>query len=455
MVFLINYGLFSQETQISDAELVQNEKLMRSLGKDIFQLNGVPFVQPMVEAVNSISNDGFYNTAYLKSGKDSWSFSFKIHTMYGAVPNSKQWYKPELPSTPFQLSDPENPENGLYGYSEMKLIPPSFSIKDTAGLYYYLFKTILNDGILSGEIVPPTRSATLLGKSKETFKFREGLLGELARKRVDSINQIGESFGFQPVSDSLTEQIVNTLNGLPSEIALPEGGNINNIFAAVPQINIGMPYGTELSLRYIPKINYGKNIGDFGFWGFGLKHNLSQWWNEDNDPEEFQVALQLAMQGTSLTNVMEITSTKFEADAIMTNFNIHFSQKLFKYLDFFAGLSYESIKIENNYTYYLSHQIQVELYGREDQRVDGIPKTSKEFSLEEINAKANKDTKPQTDKITLEEEQLKLTFGLYKDFDDFDIYLAYSVSEFSIFNFGMSYKLNFSNDSENNYKIEE
>lgn len=446
MIFLINYGLFSQETEISDAELVQNEKLMRSLGKDIFQLNGVPFVQPMVEAVNAISNDGFYNTAYLKSGKDSWSFGFKIHTMFGSVPNSKQWYKPELPREAFALTDTVNPENGLYGHAEINLFPtPSFSIKDTAGLYYYLFKTIINDGILSGEIVPPTRSATLLGKSTETFNFRDGLLGELARKRVDSINQKGEQLGFQPISDSLTDQIVNTLNGLPSTIALPEGGNINNIFAAVPQINIGMPYGTELSFRYIPEINYGKNIGDFGFWGFGLKHNLSQWWNEENNPEELQVAVQLAMQGTSLTNVMEITGTEFKADAIMTNVNLHFSQRLFEYLDAFGGISYESINIENNYTYYLSHQIQVELYGRYDDRGDGdIPKTSKEFSKEEIDEKANKDNKPQTDKITLDAEQLKFTFGLYSDLEDFDIYLAYSFSEFNIFNFGMSYKLDFS-----------
>jgi len=437
ILFILPFlNLFAQDkVPLSDAELAQNEALMRSLAKDIFDLNGVPFVQPMVEAVNSISNDGFYNTAYIDNKKDAFSIKFSVHTMYGSVPSSKQWYRPQLPNEQFA-------DSSLFQFSrfdfDFQTQTGSFDITDTAGLYYYLFKTLLNDGIVSGEILPPEKSATLLGSSKSTFNFRDGLLGELARRRIDSINQLGTPFGFQPISDSLANQIASTLNGLPSTIALPEGGSINQIFAAVPQIDIGLPYGFELNLRYIPEINYGKNIGDFGFWGFGLRHNISQWWNEENSQEKFQVALQFAMQGTNLSNVMEITSTRFEASAIMTNFNLHFSQRINNLFDVFGGLSYESINIINNYTYFLSHQIQVELYGNIPE--DGYMKTSKAFTQEEIDRKANKDDKPQTAEITLTAEQIKYTLGLYKQFGDFDFYAAYSISQFNILNFGLSYK---------------
>ena len=36
-------------------------ELARVLGKDIFELNGVPFSQPIVTATNATANSGFFN----------------------------------------------------------------------------------------------------------------------------------------------------------------------------------------------------------------------------------------------------------------------------------------------------------------------------------------------------------------------------------------------------------
>lgn len=49
-------------------------------------------------------------------------------------------------------------------------------------------------------------------------------------------------------------------------------------FVPVPtmQVGLGLPLGTEIKGRFIPKIRIGEN-GDLGLWGLGLMHNLTQY----------------------------------------------------------------------------------------------------------------------------------------------------------------------------------
>jgi hypothetical protein len=55
----------------------------------------------------------------------------------------------------------------------------------------------------------------------------------------------------------------------------PKGSNWRYIPVPTAQVGIGLPFGTELKFRFIPKIKISK--GDLSLWGVGLLHSLMQY----------------------------------------------------------------------------------------------------------------------------------------------------------------------------------
>ncbi len=55
----------------------------------------------------------------------------------------------------------------------------------------------------------------------------------------------------------------------------PKGINLRYIPVPTAQVGIGLPFGTELKVRFIPKINI--KDGDVSLWGVGLVHSLMQY----------------------------------------------------------------------------------------------------------------------------------------------------------------------------------
>ncbi len=56
-----------------------------------------------------------------------------------------------------------------------------------------------------------------------------------------------------------------------------------------PQVTVGLPYKTEIAVRYVPEV-YIDDVG-ISTYGAGIKHNLSQYFQRRFDPENFQFAL--------------------------------------------------------------------------------------------------------------------------------------------------------------------
>ena len=56
----------------------------------------------------------------------------------------------------------------------------------------------------------------------------------------------------------------------------PAGTAIKFAVAPTAQIGIGLPFGTELKVRYIPKLKV-KEYGDISLWGVGLMHSITQY----------------------------------------------------------------------------------------------------------------------------------------------------------------------------------
>ena len=61
------------------------------------------------------------------------------------------------------------------------------------------------------------------------------------------------------------------------------------VLHAFPQVTVGLPFKTEIAVRYLPEVF----INDVGIstYGVGLKHNFSQYFYKRLRPEDFQFAL--------------------------------------------------------------------------------------------------------------------------------------------------------------------
>lgn len=411
VVFITIFSIttYSQDNVINESAV----ELSRVLGKEIFELNGVPFSQPIVTATNATANSGFFNTAFIPR-KDSLYFKVSVNYMNGFVPEADKSYSPSFPTEQFNII--EASKYVSFGGGQ-------FNVTDTVGLYTYLLKTLLYDGIADGSIVVPERTATLLGKDNKNIEITEGSFRKNAEKRISGLEALTNS----KLSQELKDEIYKTLDGLPGSFDLPKGSGMNTMQFAVPQIEIGSYMGTELLLRFIPKINYGETIGDFGFFGVGLKHSISQYFFDFDQERTFDLAVQFAYQKSTLDNIFGETNAQLTSNANILNFNIQGSKNIEDIVDVYTGISFEQIDIVADFVYTLPIATQVELkLVDENKQVDparGYPG----------------DTKPQTTSLTVDDFNIKWVIGVKKDFGPLAIFASYNVSKFDIFNGGLQY----------------
>ena len=283
--------------------------LVRMFSRDIFETNGTPYLQPMVEGVNATSNSSFFSTAYIPKKVKRPYFRFSLHGMIGEVPNSKTTYAPNIPMEQFDL-------NELSKYIDLQFVdgqPQIIAIPDTAALAYYALKTIFYDAVKSGEVKIPEKSATILGSQNEVLYIPNAAL--------ESAMKNSPAYAFLP--DNFKDTLSKYIQQFPEQFSLPQGANMSYFGAGIPQLEIGSLYGTEALIRFVPKIDMGTNIGKFSFWGIGLKHSLSQYfYKDDNDTVEatpenhpFSMAFQAVFQGTSLQNKIGVTNADLNCKA--------------------------------------------------------------------------------------------------------------------------------------------
>jgi len=403
------YTVYGQENEINENSV----ELARVLGKDIFEMNGVPFTQPIVTATNATVNSGFFNTAFIPQ-EDSLYFKFSVNYMYGIVPDEDKVFSPGFPNEEFNTTK-------LLDYVSINFGDNSVEIRDTVGLYTYLLRTLIKDGLDDGTITVPDESATLLGKDDKEIEITRGSLGENAEKRIESLEQ---AFGVE-FPEELLGEVISTLNGLPAFFSLPKGAGLDAMHFGVPQLEIGSYYGTEFLIRYIPKINYGQTIGDFGFFGFGLKHSISQYFFDNDQERTFDLAVQVAYQSSSMENVFGETNASMVSSADILNFNIQASKNIEGLFDVYGGLSFEQIDISADLTYTLpiEVQLQLNLVDKDKQTGPGYPG----------------DTKPQTTTLQVEDFNIKGILGIKKDIGPVSVFASYNISKFDIINAGLQY----------------
>lgn len=430
LIFLVLiFGFGKLYSQTSDDQVFQvSYELARALSRDLFDLNGVDIMQPSVEVLNAVSNSRFFYTAHVNE-TDKVKFRFGLHAMNGWVPDNMREFNPALPSEEYNF------ETLTSLVSVEDITEGNITSPNNIDLINYIFKTIVYDGINDGSIVVPETAATLLGNDDGELVLPPDEMSRLASARLDEIIQDMENDPLlqfavpqvQPQFDSL-EVLLNTIFEPLGTFPLPTGGDIRTVLAGVPQFDI-MYEGWELNLRYIPKLNYGDEFGDFGFFGVGLKKMLTPYFYGDDVTDfkdKWNLALQVAYQNTGLENTVGVTMAQLESSAQIFNINLHGSKMVKNWFEVFAGLSYEYIDIETTYTYTLDSRVQQALrdaYGLSDDPNDD------NYWV---------DDRPQVANIPITDNNVKLTLGASRSLGPIDIFAAYSLSQFNIFSFGVA-----------------
>lgn len=396
--------------------------ISRGLVKDLFESNAVTYVQPMVTTINATSNARFYSQAYVPADVEKPYFRIGVHAMVGFVRDDQRSYVPDL-----NVGEPsDNLFADVSKYGTIDLINRRFNInptyKDTLALANLLLREMLIETRKQGKFPLPPTAATLFGKQPDvrvilppTDTLLAALRNRSDYKALVAIAGPGVDSAFVSLMDSLS---------LPSSLTLPPGSDISTLIAAVPQFEIGSLWGTELLVRFLPPIVLDTNVGEFAFWGLGIKHSLSQYLPH----RWFDAAVQVVYQGTVLNNEIGLTESKLKALAHIWSANIHVSKKFFGAVDIFSGISFDRVNLQSTYTYVLPQEIQVSL---------GLLPGSKPGEKAEPTPEQPGDNRPQQSIVNVEDTNVKWTIGATGQLGPIRFIVDYNISRFNIFSGGI------------------
>lgn len=71
----------------------------------------------------------------------------------------------------------------------------------------------------------------------------------------------------------------------PQQVTLPvEGvlGALPFLPLGAPRITVGTVFGTQASIRWLPKVQIAEDMGDVGLFGIGVQHNLAVWFPDES-----------------------------------------------------------------------------------------------------------------------------------------------------------------------------
>ncbi|MCL5021209.1 MAG: hypothetical protein M1339_06035 [Bacteroidetes bacterium] len=129
---------------------------------------------------------------------------------------------------------------------------------------------------------------------------------------------------------------------LPSQTDTTIGG-VGNISIApipIPQLGLGSVFGTDVVVRYLPKIKLS-DYGSVQLFGFAVRHNISQY----IPLVPVDIAVQLGWQNFS---VSDTSSKVLNASAFAANLEV---SKTFAIVTLYGGLQVESSSFDVNYNF--------------------------------------------------------------------------------------------------------
>jgi hypothetical protein len=120
-------------------------------------------------------------------------------------------------------------------------------------------------------------SVGIVPSSEGTFSLSSVLGSNLSNYTVTGTGIASTVAGPATSTTTLTKTVNVSGTQVPvAKFNMPEGANWNYVPVPMLQVGIGLPLGSELKVRYLPKINLGNN-GDINLIGFGLMHSIMQY----------------------------------------------------------------------------------------------------------------------------------------------------------------------------------
>ncbi|MBS1536755.1 MAG: hypothetical protein JST20_03280 [Bacteroidetes bacterium] len=422
VISITNIKISAQDAPHANALSVE---MTRRISKELLGPNSGPYLQPLVTTSNATANSRFFRSAFVPKKVDKLYFRFGIHSMFGFVRDDQKSYAPIAPRMTINevLADKNAAEYIINPFDPTK---STVIIKDTAGMVVNILKYLFDKGLdplrdsATSGLSFPNKAATVYGNSNATFSLN----GDYFKNQIMKDDPL-LSVVFKQLSPSVQDTILKAINQLPKTLALPTGGNINSIFAAIPQFEIGSFMGTELLIRLIPPIKLDKNIGTFSFWGVGLKHSLSQYFND----APFDAAIQCVYQQTHIDNTIGVTNAELNSDGKIYNINLQASKHFKDIIDVYTGISYENTSITSSYKFYIPAEQQISLG-----LLRWVPPTE---TPKPEPPEWPGDTKPQTVNYNLSDTNLKFILGVAKPIGPVTIFIDYNISKFNIFTAGV------------------
>ncbi|MCL4509496.1 MAG: hypothetical protein M1470_00255 [Bacteroidetes bacterium] len=135
----------------------------------------------------------------------------------------------------------------------------------------------------------------------------------------------------QPFHFSRTDTI-NTIGGLLNTSIAP---------IPIPQVGVGSLFGTDIFVRYLPKIKLS-SYGSVSLFGYGIRHSISQY----IPLIPIDIAVQLGWQNFSLED--STGSKVLNASTFAANLEV---SKTFAIITLYGGLQTESSTVDVNYSY--------------------------------------------------------------------------------------------------------
>jgi hypothetical protein len=240
---------------IASAQDLQQQ--MSKLGSDA--VSG--YVSPILSGWGNDLNSGIYYSADLH---DVLGFDVGVKFAMSKTTDADKSYTLNLPAT-INID-----KSSLPSYTQ----PTGVSLYERVGNNYVLYSNSqvqVQSGNASGSAYATSITApTAIGDKNNVV-----VKGKSATK-VYSVN--GNQLYAGPTGSGIYQPLPTFDLSNNTLLTLPGGYGLNSfgVPLAMPQFDLGLPFGLEFMLRYLPTIKAG-DYGKVNYMGFGLRYDIDQW----------------------------------------------------------------------------------------------------------------------------------------------------------------------------------
>jgi len=298
---------------------------------NLYQDIGAAYTNPIVTGFGTTINSGWYHDS-------AREVKFGLDLEYGFVVMGS--FFPESAKTFEAAGDIK------FSRNDAEILTAFLSGDSLQYIQNYLIETIMSQSI-DVEISGPT----IVGSSE------------------DSIFIIFPEQEFIVIVPETGDEIPITVP--EQKIVIPVGGVLEELTMLpyfTTQLSLGTIYGTKFIFRFIPVSGNEEEMGNFGYFGFGIQHNPNSWLHKDLPVD---ISASLFTQKLMIGNILTVESAAF---------GINVSKTLgYKWLNFtpYGGILLENtitkVKYDFNYINYNNepevHKIRFEIEGENTGRI--------------------------------------------------------------------------------------